>query len=159
MHRGEIEMDFSIRTRNIGPIVFIAVGLGIVGASLNYEIGSLSSMGPGYFPIILGIILAGFGALDIVRQRKALGDEATIEINVVSAAYIIASVLAFAFLLESFGLYSAVIACVVVSTRASRRVSLLRSLVIGLVAAITCHIVFVKGLNLLVPLWPEFVGF
>jgi hypothetical protein len=152
-------MGLSISARYIGPIVFMTLGLIITGSSLEYEIGTLNSMGPGYFPLALGVILTGLGALDIARQRRAPHDDEKIEINITSAVHIIASVLAFAFLLESFGLYCAVIVCVVVSTRASRRISIVQGLGIGLVVALTCHLIFVEGLNLLVPLWPEFVGF
>jgi hypothetical protein len=148
----------SASAKNIGPFVFMVLGFVIAGASLNYEIGTLSSMGPGYFPLALGIILVGVGALDLVRQRKATDGGESAEINIVSAVYIIGSVVAFAFLLETVGLYCAVIVCVAVSTRASRRISILQGLGIGLAAAVTCHLVFVEGLNLLVPLWPEFVG-
>lgn len=46
-----------------GLMLFIGIGTTI--GSLNYGIGTLARMGPGYFPLILGIVLILIGALII----------------------------------------------------------------------------------------------
>ena len=46
-------------------MLFVAIGLLFaVNAWLGLSIGSAFAMGPGYFPILLGVILIGFGAGD-----------------------------------------------------------------------------------------------
>jgi len=44
-------------------VMFIATGGGFAWASASsYTIGSASQMGPGYFPLVLGLILSLLGA-------------------------------------------------------------------------------------------------
>lgn len=51
------------RTRDdvLAGAVFLAFGAAFAYASTQYDVGTLFHMGPGYFPLVLGIILAGFG--------------------------------------------------------------------------------------------------
>ena len=43
-------------------LMYMAVGIGFAVGAQNYTIGSGARMGPGYFPMILGILLALIGA-------------------------------------------------------------------------------------------------
>ena len=47
----------------LGGGLMLLLGLGAAFQASHYELGSLRHMGPGYFPLALGIILAGTGAL------------------------------------------------------------------------------------------------
>ena len=42
----------------LGGVLMIALGLGAALEGSTYSIGSLSRMGPGFFPVALGVILA-----------------------------------------------------------------------------------------------------
>ena len=42
-------------------LMFMAVGAAFAGVSSTYTIGSGARMGPGYFPMVLRILLAGLG--------------------------------------------------------------------------------------------------
>ncbi len=48
-------------------LMFIGFGLGFVLASFNYSMGSAVRMGPGYFPAVLGSLLAILGGLLFLR--------------------------------------------------------------------------------------------
>jgi hypothetical protein len=47
----------------IGAALMILIGLAAVGAGLSYRVGSLTRMGAGYFPVVLGTLLAAIGAM------------------------------------------------------------------------------------------------
>lgn len=49
-------------------IFFITVGLLFCGISLTYKIGTLSNMGPGYYPLILSVALIVLGIVNILRE-------------------------------------------------------------------------------------------
>jgi hypothetical protein len=49
-------------------IFFIAVGLLFGSISLTYTIGTLSNMGPGYYPLILSVALIVLGIVNILRE-------------------------------------------------------------------------------------------
>ena len=44
-------------------LMFTTVGVAFAWGAENYNIGNAARMGPGYFPLILGIILAALGCL------------------------------------------------------------------------------------------------
>jgi len=43
--------------------LMLIIGVATVIASLNYNLGTLARMGPGYFPLLLGIVLVALGGL------------------------------------------------------------------------------------------------
>src|SRR5262245_66508354 len=51
-------------------------GFAVVGilAARGYSLGSAGKMGPGYFPLLLGGVLAGLGAILIVRSIAGGGE-------------------------------------------------------------------------------------
>ncbi len=56
--------DFLTRRRDWlagGLMVFLGLGAALEGS--RYEIGTLQQMGPGFLPVVLGVILAGLGIL------------------------------------------------------------------------------------------------
>ncbi|NBS72532.1 MAG: tripartite tricarboxylate transporter TctB family protein, partial [Betaproteobacteria bacterium] len=44
-------------------LMFGVVGIAFAWGATNYTVGSAARMGPGYFPLLLGVILAIFGAI------------------------------------------------------------------------------------------------
>lgn len=51
-------------------LLMILIGAGVIGEGLNYQIGTLARMGPGYFPLMLGILLALVGGLIMMPSAK-----------------------------------------------------------------------------------------
>lgn len=49
-------------------LLYIALGLAFAAAAaLHYPLGTTARMGPGYFPLLLGLLLAGIGAVMLLR--------------------------------------------------------------------------------------------
>ncbi|PUB24379.1 tripartite tricarboxylate transporter TctB family protein [Promicromonospora sp. AC04] len=64
-----------LRPRSTGDLVagLIFVGLGAAFAigALGYDLGSLLEMGPGYVPLVLGLVLAALGVAIVVKAYVA----------------------------------------------------------------------------------------
>ena len=56
-------MSFSHRRDYYAGALMVLVGGGAAYVGSHYQMGSLTSMGPGYFPTVLGIILAVIGVI------------------------------------------------------------------------------------------------
>ncbi len=56
-------MNFSYRRDYYAGALMVLVGGGAAYVGSHYQMGSLTSMGPGYFPTVLGIILAIIGII------------------------------------------------------------------------------------------------
>ena len=137
--------------------IFAAAGLAAVGIARNYSMGTAVRMGPGYFPTMLGGLLAFIGCVLIVRAVMRPGP------SVGRLAYsklflITVSNLLFALLLRRLGLVAALILLVVVSAYASKRFRwpIATALAVGL--AVGSSIVFVWLLGLPIPIRGPWLG-
>jgi hypothetical protein len=58
-----------MKTDLVPGVLFFVIGALFNAGSYFYQIGSASSMGPGYFPLILSYLLMVLGVLLIVRSK------------------------------------------------------------------------------------------
>jgi Tripartite tricarboxylate transporter TctB family len=132
--------------------IYLALGVAVIWIGQNYSQGTSARMGPGYFPTVLGALLAVVGVVSIGRSFMRPG-EAIAAIAWRPLALILGSVLLFGLLLERAGVLVALPCLIVVSALASRnsRIDMMSiATLVGLVAF--CVIVFVKGLGVPMPL-------
>jgi hypothetical protein len=60
-------MNWSKRMKDfVGGILVLLIGIGAMVQGQTYNIGTLNRMGPGYFPVALGAILAGIGGVILI---------------------------------------------------------------------------------------------
>ena len=129
-------------------------GLTVAGyAWVNYDIGSLRRMGPGFFPVALGVLLAAFGALIAVtagpRPTRAAPFAWPETIAVITA------LLTFGLLLDSMGLLLTSAVTVLIASAVAPRRGLGWRLMLTLAVTALVWLVFVQGLNMSLPVWPR----
>ncbi|HET9534720.1 MAG TPA: tripartite tricarboxylate transporter TctB family protein [Mesorhizobium sp.] len=61
-------------TNGLCGVIFVAVGLIFGYQSWNLEIGTAFRMGPGYFPLVLSIILILLGIVVFVQATRVAGE-------------------------------------------------------------------------------------
>ncbi len=129
----------------------IALGAAAVWIAQDYPFGSLRRMGPGYFPTSLGWILIGLGSVIAAGGFMRGGVHLRAEWRNMIA--VLAGVLAFAVMVERFGLLAATAALVMISAAADRS-STLRGTVILAACLVAMTVgIFVKGLGIPFRLW------
>src|SRR5512147_432615 len=85
-------------------LMFIAFGVFfLVVAQMNYQMGTAVRMGPGYFPTVLGGILAVLGAI-VLTGSLAVEGPPVAKLHFRPLIFILISSLAFAYLLKPLGL-------------------------------------------------------
>ena len=107
--------------------LMVAVGIGAVLEAWTYDVGSLSDMGPGFLPVVLGAVLILIGVL-IAAGLSIAGDSADAEPGHVAAASfdwrgggaIILGVVAFIALGAYVGLVPAIFGCVLIAALGDR---------------------------------------
>jgi len=149
-------------------LVYMGVGIGFAVGATNYTIGDGARMGPGYFPMMLGIVLAIIGA---VVAFKALVVE-TPDGDPIGKwawkplAFIIAANFLFGILLggvpslgiPAMGMIAAIYVLTIVSAMAGKEFKWSEVLILGTVLAVGSWVAFVWGLKLQFQVWPSFVG-
>lgn len=139
-------------------VLYLALGLVVVIWGRQYAMGTSARMGPGYFPTVLGALLALLGALSVGRSLVRNGEPiATLAWR--PAALVLGGTVLFGLLLERAGLLVALPAMIVTGAMASRYTRLDVASVLALLGIVVfCVLVFVKGLSLPMPLVGTWLG-
>ena len=132
--------------------IYAAVGLGAFLIARGYAFGSGARMGPGYFPSILGLLLALFGLAAILRSLMTDGEPVG-AIAWKPLLLITGGTVLFGILLPTAGFVISVVVFALISAAASERFRLEWRALLGLLALVAfCSLVFVQGLGVPMPL-------
>ena len=137
----------------IAGIAILCVGLFVaLYATQHYQVGSAARMGPGYFPTVLGYILAALGlviALLSLRKTAHLLQPPPFTLRPFLA--VIAAVALFALLISHVGLVPTTLVMVVVTSSGSNSFQLPRALVLGVCLSAIAWLIFSLGLQMTLP--------
>jgi hypothetical protein len=141
-------------------LLFVAVGVATVVLARRHPFGTTASMGPGYFPTILGGLLVAIGAIVGGRSLRPSKAEAAIAaVRARPVVLVLAAVVAFGLALPRLGMVLASVLVVAVSRTAAPGFRWVEVLVFAAGLTLFCAAVFVWGLKMPMPLWPAFLGF
>jgi len=135
-------------------LFFIAVAVGFIGLSRQYNMGNMHRMGPALFPTMVGTLLAGLGLVMTLRSFAIDGPP----VPRFHARPILISLIAivlFGVALQNSGLVAAVTALVIVGAIASSESRVLETVGLTLALIVFSVAVFVWLLGLPIPLWPD----
>lgn len=132
-------------------LFFTAFGSLTAALSLQYHLGTIATMGPGMFPLFLGVALAILGLIILTKGLVARGEEAK-SLPLGPVILITASLLVFAFLVLSMGLVAAIPAQVVIALWASEHFTWKRAVALSAGLLAFCYVVFVYFLGIAVPM-------
>lgn len=154
---------------HVGGALLLAVGAGVVVAGLGYQMGSLRQMGSGFFPVVLGVLMALAGvALLATTPWRAPEPGAPVAEPAVAVEYshlsgspiqwrgwlcIVASVFVFVVLAAHGGLVPASFGSVFVAAMGDRKNGVRDAALLALAMTAFGVLVFHYGLHLLLPLF------
>ncbi|SHI23794.1 tripartite tricarboxylate transporter TctB family protein [Pollutimonas bauzanensis] len=140
-------------------VMFVAIGAGFALGATNYSMGTAARMGPGYFPFWLGVCLAVLGAVVTLTALTPKAEETELEkFDWKIAIVVIGSVALCGTLLDFLGVYISVFLLVFISSMASHVFSWKVAAANGIFLVLFVWLAFIKGLGLIFPLWPTFLG-
>jgi hypothetical protein len=137
-----------------GALMFL-IGLGAILQGRTYSMGTLSRMGPGFFPVSLGVILALAGAAIALSARFAEreAEEKALPPEWRGWFCISLSIVAFVVLGKYGGLVAATFAIVFISALGDRQNTIKSALVLAVAIVAICLIVFWWALQMQFPLF------
>lgn len=137
-----------------GGALMVVIGLSAVYAGLSYQVGTLTDMGAGFFPVAVGALLAFVGVL-IATMAKAPSaspipvTESHARLPDLRGGFcIVAGTVAFIFFGKYGGLIPATFALVFISALGDRTNTLLRATVMSIVMCVIAMVVFSWALKL-----------
>jgi hypothetical protein len=140
-------------------LMFMAAGLGFAAGASNYSFGTSARPGPGYFPFGLGILLAVLGAVVLFKALtiETEGGDPVGAIPWRPLILITLSVVIFGVALPYLGMVIALPLLILIASLAGDEFVLKEVIVNSIILTIGSWAIFIKGLNLVIPLWPAFL--
>jgi hypothetical protein len=148
-------------------LMFTVVGIAFGWGATTYSVGTGARMGPGYFPLMLGILLAILGIIVIFTALtiETVDGEHVGKIAWRPLGYIIGANLVFGILLgglpsfglPAMGLIAAIYALVLIAGLAGEHYSVKSSLILATILAVGSYVAFVVLLKLQFQVWPTFI--
>jgi len=148
-------------------LMFTIVGGAFAIGATTYNIGTGARMGPGYFPLLLGIILAALGMM-IMFKGVTVKTETGDKLGGMAwrpLLYIIGANVLFGILLgglpklgiPAMGLVAAIYGLTIMASLAGDKFKLKEVLILATILAVVSYGAFVKLLNLQFQVWPAFI--
>lgn len=140
-------------------LMFLAFGVFFaVWAVVNYQMGTAVRMGPAYFPALLGGLLAILGGMILVGSFAIQGPKVP-TFHFRPLTLILAANIAYGYLMKPLGLVLATGVLVFMASFGGHEFKWKEVTLLYVFLVIFCVLVFVKGLTLPFPLWPEMLGY
>ena len=148
-------------------LMFMGAGVAFAWGATNYNVGTGARMGPGYFPLMLGVLMALVGAVITftalvieTEDGDKIGKWAWRPLFYIIAANVVFGVLLAGlrdFNVPAFGLIVAIYALTFIASMAQAGWKFKTTLLLATALAVGSYLVFVMALALQFPVWPEFI--
>lgn len=152
----------------LSGLMFLAIGVAFAVGAKNYHIGEAARMGPGYFPLVLGIVLAALGGFIVfeslvveTEDGEPIGRWAWRPLGFIIAANLLFGVLLGGLPsigLPHMGLIAAIFGLTFVAALAGDKFRLKEVAILAVILAAGSYLAFVVLLKLQFPVWPSFIS-
>ena len=140
-------------------LMFLAFGLFFaIWAIVNYQMGTAVRMGPGYFPTVLGGLLAFLG-LVVLSMSVTVRGPAVDKFHFRPLLMILGANVAYGYAMKPLGLVLATALLVFISAFGGHEFKWKEVALLYVFLIVFSVLVFVKGLTLPFPLWPAVLGY
>jgi hypothetical protein len=141
----------------VSGLFFAAIGLFAAIHATDYAIGRVTRMGPGFFPLMLGLILLALGLTNMVCSIAWAKPEGLPKLALKPLAIVPVALASFGFLLDRTGLLVAVCALVTIASLGDRSFRKREIVAVCLAVCAIASLLYVYGLGLpaevLLPRW------
>ena len=134
-------------------VMFLTLGAMFAGVGFTYKIGTAARMGPGYFPVVLGVILLALGLAIAVSALRKEGSSVE-KFHWRPIFWVLGSIIMFGVMLKILGMLLAGFLQVLISSYGGPEFKLRTTILLALALVIFCALVFVVGLKLPIPMCP-----
>ena len=148
-------------------LMFLGIGIAFAWGATNYTVGTGARMGPGYFPLMLGILMTVIGAI-IMFKATVVETESGDKIGKWAwkpLSLILLANFTFGVLLgglpslgiPAMGLIIAIYALTIISSLAGEHFNIKSVLALATVLAVGSYVAFIWALKLQIQVWPTFI--
>lgn len=148
-------------------VMFMGVGVAFAWGATNYNVGDAARMGPGYFPLMLGVLMTILGVAITFKALvvETMGGDKIGKWAWKPLIFIIMANLVFGALLAglpnikfpAFGMIVAIYALTFIASVAEPGWRFKNTFILATILAVGSYLAFVLALKLQFPVWPAFI--
>jgi putative tricarboxylic transport membrane protein len=135
-------------------VMFCGFAVVAILAARGYSLGAAGKMGPGYFPLLLGGLLAALGGI-LIGRSLVLSGEPVPRFHLVPLAVIAVAICLFGVMIEPLGLVLSLAVLTLMSAIAGAQFRLLETVALAAALIVFSVGVFVYALGLPLNIWPS----
>lgn len=135
------------RANGLCGLIFVLAGAFFAIQSLRLQIGTAFRMGPGYFPLVLALILIALGAVILFHATRVEGEPIG-KLAWRGMAFILVAPIFFGLTLRGLGFVPALFGTALIAGSASTRLRLVPALILAAALTLFTTLVFVRALEL-----------
>jgi putative tricarboxylic transport membrane protein len=148
-----------LRKDVLSGLLFTLIALSGLWLSRDYPIGTALRMGTGYVPRLLCWVLLGLGLIVLVQGLREAQTARVLSSHDTSGwrpvIFVTASLVIFGLSLERLGLVVSILLLIAIGSVAARDLRPLETLAAALVLIALSWAIFIVGLGLTIPVWPD----
>ena len=134
----------------LAGLTFIGFGLAFAAGATAYDIGDPVRMGPGFFPLVIGVLLAILGV--VIAATPSADEEPITAPPWRAAGLILGGIVVFGLTVRGPGLLPAIFLTALLTGLASRQTSPIGALLLAAALTVISVAIFVVALSLRLPL-------
>ncbi len=134
----------------LAGLTFIGFGLAFAAGATAYDIGDPVRMGPGFFPLVIGVLLAILGV--VIAATRSADEEPITAPPWRAAGLILGGIVVFGLTVRGLGLLPAIFLTALLTGLASRQTSPIGALLLAAALTVISVAIFVVALSLRLPL-------
>lgn len=152
----------------LAGLLYVVIGVGFAWGATSYTIGDSARMGPGYFPLMLGIVLTIIGAAVVfgalvfeTPDGDPIGGFAWRPMLLIILSNMLFGILLGGiptFGVPAMGLIAAIYGLTFVAAAAGDEFDFKEVLILATILAVGSYLTFVYGLQLQFQVWPSFIS-
>ncbi len=159
---GEQESFLKIKSQRdfFSGLMFLVVGIVFASGATQYSMGSSAQPGPGYFPLILSVLMMVLGGM-VLFKALTIETENGDPIGAIAwrpLLVVVAAITFFGAALPRLGLFITVPLLILIVSCAGDEFRWKGVVASGVVLTAFAWVVFIWGLKLIIPLWPAFMA-
>ena len=132
----------------LSGLFFVGFGLLFALGATTYAIGSAARMGPGFYPLVVGVLLVVLGIVIVVRSGREADAEPITPPAWRAVAFIVGAIMFFALTARGLGLLPSIFITASLSSLASQRTTIPVALGFGFLLTAISVGIFVLALRL-----------
>jgi hypothetical protein len=163
----EIFVNIKSQKDFFSGLMFMGVGVAFAWGASTYSVGTGARMGPGYFPLVLGVLLAILGAVitfdSLVIETEdgdKIGGFAWKPVTFIILANVLFGVMIGglpSIKLPPMGMIAGIYALTFVASLAGEEFKAKECFVLATILSIGSYLAFIMLLKLQFPVWPAFI--